>query len=83
MPHINIKHVTSKIIQHSDNEKLLHLLSHHVAQDALHETPIPDIQVPQVHQTLAELLINNKKISSNYVEELRMASAKPELWLFY
>jgi hypothetical protein len=83
LPNIVIKHVTSKTIQHTDEEKTLHSLSHHLAQDARIDTPIPRTQIPKLHQTSVELLINDSKISSNYIEELRKASAKPDLWTYY
>jgi hypothetical protein len=84
LPNTNIKHTSSKT--HDDNnidDNILHSLSHHLAQDARQDCPIPEMPIPQIHTSCIELLINNYKVSSNYLEELRIASAKPLLWQYY
>jgi hypothetical protein len=83
LPNIHIKHVPSKNQPDiHDDAKVLHSLSHHLAKDA-RKYPIPNIIIPKLHVTSIELLINHQKEYSNYLEELRFASAKPSIWQYY
>jgi hypothetical protein len=84
LPNVHIKHVSSKNqINRNTEEQILHSLSHHLSQDARQDTPIPNIIIPHLHLSSIDLILINQKVSSNYLEELRYATAKPALWQFY
>jgi hypothetical protein len=84
LPNIIIKHISSKRQTGTNTEEqILHSLSHHLSQDARQETSIPNIIIPKLHTEAIDLIINNQKVSSNYLEALREASAKPMLWTYY
>jgi hypothetical protein len=54
-----------------------------MAQKARHENPIPNIIIPQLHTSNVDLIINNLKVSSKYLEALRLAASIPALWKYY
>jgi hypothetical protein len=84
LPNVNLKHIQSKSNNHENmDDKILHSMSHNLAQDVRQENPIPNSTIPQLHTSNIDLIINNHKVSSKYLEELRLAAAKPALWKYY